>query len=118
MRPIDANRLHERRDVLSEQLRRVGAGRLIRLARTAWINRYAGEMLGILRDLKGVAGIVRRQIRNEDEWLSRALLVIIHGHVVDLDLRHLFASLVARLYRGSFQPSGEYPIKNIKCRGR
>ena len=54
-------------------------------------------MLGILRDLKGVAGIVRRQIRNEDERLSRALLVIIHGHVVDLDLRHLFASLVARL---------------------
>ena len=45
-------------------------------------------MLGVVGDLKGVAGIVGGEIRDEHERLARALLLIVHRDAVSLDLGH------------------------------
>ena len=67
MRPINADRLHEGGDVVGEQFHRIGARRLVGFAGAARIDRDAGEVLGVVGDLEGVAGIVGGQIRDEHE---------------------------------------------------
>jgi hypothetical protein len=46
-------------------------------------------MLGVLGDLKGVAGVIRRQIGNEEQRLSAALLLIMKCDVIDARLWYL-----------------------------
>jgi hypothetical protein len=72
MRFADAHRLHEPGNIVGEQLRRIGTVRFVRFARPPQIDGNAGEVPGILRDLKCVTGVIRGQIRNENEWLTRA----------------------------------------------
>src|ERR1700722_18473259 len=45
-------------------------------------------MLGIIRDLESVTGIVGSEIGNEDERLPCTLLRVIHSDAVSLDLCH------------------------------
>ena len=46
-------------------------------------------MFGIVGDLEGVAGIVGGEIGDEDERLSGALLLVVHGDTVRFDFRHV-----------------------------
>jgi len=42
------------------------------LARSARIYRDAGELLGVVRDLKGIAGVIGSKIGDEDKRLASA----------------------------------------------
>src|SRR5947209_20262816 len=75
-------RLHEGGDIVGEVLGGVGALGTVRLAGSAEVERDAGEVLGVIGDLKGIASMVRGQVRNENQWLPGSLLVVIHGDVV------------------------------------
>jgi len=46
-------------------------------------------LLGIIRDLEGVAGIVGGEIRDEHQRLAGPLLLVVHRDAVRLDLRHV-----------------------------
>ena len=70
---LDPDRFHECGDVVGEQFGRIGPGRLVGLARPARIKRNAGEMLGVVGDLEGVAGVVGGEIGDEDKRLARSL---------------------------------------------
>ena len=70
MRPLDADRRHEGGDVVGEELHRIGPLRLVGLARAARVDRDAGEMLGVVGDLEGVAGVVGGGIGDQDERLA------------------------------------------------
>jgi hypothetical protein len=89
MGALDADRLHEGGDVVREQFHRIGAGRLVGLAGAARVDRNAGEMFGIVGDLKGVAGVVGREIRDEHERFARSLLLVVHADAIGLDLGHM-----------------------------
>src|SRR5271169_3295899 len=93
MRSLHADRLHEGGDVVGEQLHRIGAVRLVSLARASRVNGDASEMLGIVCDLEGIAGVVGGEIGDEDERLSCPLLLVVHGDAVRFDLRHVNLSL-------------------------
>jgi len=54
-------------------------------------------MLGVLADLKGVAGIVGRELRDEHERFARALLLIVQSYAVSLDLRHANLPVLKRI---------------------
>src|SRR6185437_5987339 len=88
MRFLDADRSHETSDVVGEQFGRPGPGRLVGQARSARIERNAGEMLFVVGDLEGVAGVVCGEIGDEDQRLARPLALIVHRDAVDLDLGH------------------------------
>jgi hypothetical protein len=45
-------------------------------------------VLGVLRHLEGVTGVICGQVGNENEGLSGSLLLIVHGEVVGFDLGH------------------------------
>ena len=89
MRALDADRLHERGHVVGEQLHRIGAVRLVGLTRSARVERDAGEVLGIVRDLKGVAGVVGGKIGNENERLACSLSLVIDRDAVRVHFRHV-----------------------------
>ena len=78
MRFGDAHRLHECGNIVGKQLRRIGTVRFVRFARSPQIDGNAGEAPGILRHLKGVTGVIRGQVRNENERLTGSLLVVVH----------------------------------------
>ena len=65
MRLLDSDRRHERGDVIGEQFGRISAVRLVALPRPARIERNAGEMPGVFRDLEEVASVVGGEIRDE-----------------------------------------------------
>jgi hypothetical protein len=88
MSSSDARGLHERGNVVGEQLRRIRTLRLFRFACSSEIDGNTGEVPGVLWHLKRIAGIIRGQIGNENEWLSRSLLVIVHGDVVGYRFGH------------------------------
>ncbi len=46
-----------------------------------------GEVLGIVGDLKGIPGIISREIGDENKWLTRPLLLVVDGDAVGLDFR-------------------------------
>jgi hypothetical protein len=85
---VDPERLQEGRDIVGHELRRVITGGLVALSRAARIDRDAREVLGVLGDLEGVAGVVRGEVRDEQQGLARALLFVVHRDVANLDLRH------------------------------
>ena len=39
--------------------------------------------------LKCVAGVIRGQVRNENEWLSRSLLVVVHRDLAGAYFGHV-----------------------------
>ena len=88
MRLLDPDRLHEAGDVVREEFGRIGPVRLVALARATRIERDAGEMLGVVGDLKRVTGVVGGEIGDEHQGLARSLLVVVDRDVVDLDLGH------------------------------
>ena len=88
MRFGDAHRLHERRNIVGKQFRRVGALRLVRFAGSPQVHGNGGEVLRVLRHLKGVTSVIRGQVGNEDERLTRSLLVVIHRDRVGDYFRH------------------------------
>ena len=79
-----------RRSVIGEKSCRIGAGRFIAVARAAWINGDTGEVLGVVRHLEGIAGTISREKRNHQQRFAPALLLVIHGDIVDFNLRHIF----------------------------
>src|ERR1700722_10202539 len=90
MRALNADRLHEGSDVVAEQFHRIGALRLVSLARAPRLNGDAGEVLSIVGDLKSITGLISGQIGNENKRLSRALLLVVDGDAVGLDFRHAY----------------------------
>jgi hypothetical protein len=83
-----ASHSHEGGDVVGEQFGRIRSVGLVGLAGAARIKRNASEMLGIVGDLEGVAGVVSGKVRDEHKRLSRSLGLVIHRDVVDFDLGH------------------------------
>jgi hypothetical protein len=67
MRLLDPDRLHEAGDIVGEEFGRIGPLRLIALARAPRIERDAGEMLGVVGDLKRVTGVVGGEIGDEHQ---------------------------------------------------
>src|SRR5581483_221776 len=68
---------------------------LLRLARAAEIDGEAAKVLRVLRQLEGVACVVRRQVRNEDERFPVSLLLVIHRDPAGLNARHGIVRLVS-----------------------
>ena len=85
-----SDRLHECGDIVGEHLRRVHAGRLIRLSGPAQIDRDAGEVLRVVRDLERVTRVIGRKVWDEHEGLTAPLLVVIHRDVAGSNLGHGF----------------------------
>ena len=90
MRALDADRLHEGGHVVGEQLHRIGALWFVGLARSARVERDAGELLGVIGDLKGVAGMVGGKIGDEHERLACPLLLVIDRDAVRFDFRRVY----------------------------
>src|SRR6476660_9527114 len=90
MRKLDSNRPHKSGDVVGKQFHRIGAVRLVCLARSSRVKRDTGEVLGIVGDLKGITGMISGEIGNENKWLSRPLLLVVDGDAVGLDFRHAY----------------------------
>ena len=91
MSPIDSDSLHEGGHVIGKQLGGVCSPRLVSCSGTTRIDRDAGEVLGILRDLKRVASVVCGQKGIQDERLSRTLLLVVHCDLAEFDVRHLLS---------------------------
>src|SRR5213079_1228236 len=85
MRLLYSDLLHERGNVVREHLRRVNAGRLIRLPGPTQINRDAAEVLRVVGDLERVAGIVGSQVGDKHQRFTAALLVVIQRDVAGLN---------------------------------
>jgi len=66
----------------------VGALRFAGQPRSAQIYGEAGEVLGVLRDLEGIASLVGREIRDEHQRLALALDLVIDINAVRLHRRH------------------------------
>jgi hypothetical protein len=86
--PAHADGLHERGHVVGEQLGGVGALRLAAQPCPAQVNGEAGEVLGVVRDLERITGLVGREIRDEDQRLALALDLVVDVNAVRLDRRH------------------------------
>ena len=80
--------LHESGNVVRQKLGGIDAFEFIRFTCPSKIERDAGKVLGVLCHLEGVAGVIGGQVRNENEWLSSSLLVVVHCDVIGFDLRH------------------------------
>src|SRR5262249_29350797 len=106
MRALDTDRLHECGDVVGKQLGRVWPGRLVAFAGAAWIERNAGEVLGIVADLEGVASVVRGEIRGKHKRRSAALLLVVHRDVIDFDLGHAFVPPIVSSSRAGIAVAG------------
>src|SRR5437016_1477528 len=57
----------EGRNVIGKQLGRPDPGRLVAVAGPARVDRDAGELLGVVGDLKGIAGIVGGKVGDQQE---------------------------------------------------
>src|SRR5262245_18739893 len=102
---LDADRVHECRYVIGEELGRVVALRLVGEPSASQVDRDAPVVLRVFRDLEGVAGLVRRQVWDEEERLTRALDLVVHRDAVGLDRRHPGLLVVSMAVRGWSRPS-------------
>ena len=80
-------------DIVCKELGRIGPGRLVAFASAARVERDAGELLSVVLDLKGIACIVGSKVGDQQQRLAGALLLVVDGDVVGLDLRHGVYSL-------------------------
>jgi hypothetical protein len=101
MGPLDLERGEKGCGIVGKEPRRIWTGRFVALPGAAWVEGDAGEMLGVVCHLERISGVVGRQIGDQQQWLARALLLVIYGYVIDLDLRHGPSSLgfAAESYR-------------------
>src|SRR5713226_10657307 len=81
MGPLDLDGVHDPRDVICEELRGVGSSWLVGLTGAPQVNGDAREVLRVLSHLERIAGLVRGQVRDKHDLLSRA-----GGLVIDVDV--------------------------------
>src|SRR5436305_7684368 len=74
---LDANRAKESGELVGISHRGIRAFRLVALAGTWEVHRDAAEMLCVGRQLERVAGMVSRQIRNQQQRIAFALYVVV-----------------------------------------
>src|SRR5215470_15985440 len=103
MRLRDANAAHESGDIIGEKLGRVGAFGFVAFTRAPQIQRNAGEVAGILSNLKGVTGMIGGKEGNQDERVARSLLLVVYGDVVRFDLGHTHLLKADRATNGCWQ---------------
>ena len=86
---LNPHGIHESGNIVSKNLGGIDAFGLVRFTCPSKIERNAGKvLLGVLRHLEGIAGMIGGQVWNENEWLTSSLLVVIHRDVIGFDLRH------------------------------
>jgi hypothetical protein len=73
-------------NIVCKELGRIGPGRLVAFASAARIDRDTGETLSVVRDLKGITCIVGGKVGDQQQRLAGALLLVVDGDVVGLDL--------------------------------
>jgi hypothetical protein len=88
MGAVHAQGLHEGGHIVGKGLRRVDAFRLIALAGTSQVAGDTGEVLEVLGNLEGIAGVISGQVGNQDQRLSDSLLIVVHGDTVRFDPGH------------------------------
>ena len=71
VRPLDLDRVEEGRELVGVALGRVGPRGLCALARAGKVDADAAEVLGVGRELEGVAGVVGARVRDEQQRLAR-----------------------------------------------
>src|SRR3989442_6638132 len=81
MGPLDPDGVHEPRNVICEDLGGVASSWLVGLTGAPQVNGDAREVLRVLSNMERIAGLVRGQVRDKHEWLSRA-----GGLVIDVDV--------------------------------
>ena len=74
---------------------------IVGLTGTAKVERDAIEVLGELRHLEGVTGVIGGKEGNEDHGLAGTLPVVVHSEF-RFNLRHVFPRRVSWQDRGSF----------------
>jgi hypothetical protein len=82
--------------IIGKEFRGIGSSGLVCLASPPWTNGDAGKVVGVPGNLKRIAGAVRGQVRDQDQRLSGALLIVVHGEFVHLDFGHLIFSFLHR----------------------
>src|SRR5688572_6919651 len=84
----DARSLHEGGHIVGEKLRGIGALGFVAGTRPTKVERDTGELLRVLRHLKRVTGVIGSEVGNENERLSRSLLVVVDGDAVGANSGH------------------------------
>jgi hypothetical protein len=84
----DAKRAHERSHVIGKHFGGIRSFRYVALSGPSQVKRDAGEVLGVFCHLECVAGVVRAQVRDQDERLTTSLLVVVDRDVVGFDPGH------------------------------
>lgn len=74
---LDPDGAQERGDLIGVALGRVRPGGLVALARAGKVDRDTAEVLGVRRQLEGVAGVVGGQVGNQQQRLALALYVVV-----------------------------------------
>src|SRR4030095_13764761 len=135
MDPIQPDGGDEGGDIVRKELGRPGPAWLVAFAGAAQVERDAGKLLGVVGDLKGIAGIVCCKIGDQQQRLAGALLLIVDGDVVGLDLRHGVSSVrlvdteqvrgaerrrggISRLYPASAQDAEVLEVYAARCEPR
>jgi hypothetical protein len=85
--------LHKGGHIIRKELGRIDTRGFIGFARSACIDGDAGEVFGVLGDLKGITGVIGGQVGDKNERLSGSLLIVVHGYVVHFDSGHDISSL-------------------------
>ena len=109
---VDPHDVEEGGDLVGIGLGRVGAGRLVAVARAGKIDRDAAEVLGIGRQLERIAGVVGGEVRDEQERIAVALHLVVDREPIYLDLRHAHSLLSLVI---AAPPSGGYAQRRPAC---
>ena len=109
---VDPDDVEEGGDLVGIALGRVGAGRLVAVARAGKIDRDAAEVLGVGRHLERIAGVVGGEVRDEQERIAVALHVVVDREPIYLDLRHAHSLLSLVI---AAPPSGGYAQRRPAC---
>src|SRR3954447_16303449 len=88
MGTLDPDGLHERGDVVGEQLSGARAVGFAGPASTTQVNRDAGVVLGIVGHLERVAGLVQGEIGDEYQRIPGSLRLVVDVDVAGADCGH------------------------------
>ena len=80
--------MHKRGSIVGKKFGGIDAFRFVTLSCPAQVDGETGEVFRVLSNLESITGMVSGEIRNQDQRLSRSLLVIVDGDVVAFDFRH------------------------------